>query len=118
MGFHVFGQRIENLVGKVGNRPVTKGKLQNQKRNRGIYSCFQTVFTYSNALEEEGLEKHVDRSSSGNWKGQNKTLISFPQEKLLNSNQRAEMKAYWNKKMDKITEKIKNKPLTIRKHEV
>ncbi|WP_273567119.1 SRPBCC domain-containing protein [Maribacter halichondriae] len=40
-------------------------------------------------------------------KGKNKTLISFHQEKLLDSNQRVEMKEYWNRKMDKITEEMK-----------
>ncbi|MEM1337884.1 MAG: ATPase [Bacteroidota bacterium] len=39
-------------------------------------------------------------------KEKNKTLISFHQEKLLDSNQRNEMKAYWNNKMDEITEEI------------
>ncbi|MEM0942065.1 MAG: SRPBCC domain-containing protein [Bacteroidota bacterium] len=40
-------------------------------------------------------------------KNNDKTLISFHQEKLLDSDQRAEMKEYWNKKMENITEEIK-----------
>ncbi|MEO0572287.1 MAG: SRPBCC domain-containing protein [Bacteroidota bacterium] len=36
-------------------------------------------------------------------KGKNKTVISFHQEKLINSKQRVEMSAYWNRKMDRIT---------------
>ena len=40
-------------------------------------------------------------------KGKNRTLISFHQEKLTDFNQRAEMKEYWNEKMDKITKEIK-----------
>lgn len=39
-------------------------------------------------------------------KSEHKTLISFHQEKLLDSNQRAEMKEYWNDKMTKLSEAI------------
>jgi uncharacterized protein YndB with AHSA1/START domain len=39
---------------------------------------------------------------------QEKTTIAFHQEKLLNSEQRDEMKEYWNKVMNKITDKILN----------
>ena len=39
-------------------------------------------------------------------KGKNKSSISFHQEKLIDSNQRAEMKEYWNKKMNIIAEEI------------
>ncbi len=39
-------------------------------------------------------------------KSENKTTISFHQEKLTDSNQREEMKRYWNKKMDKINSEI------------
>ena len=37
---------------------------------------------------------------------QEKTTVSIHQEKLLNSEQRAEMKEYWNEIMEKITNKI------------
>ncbi|MEZ4793469.1 MAG: SRPBCC domain-containing protein [Gelidibacter sp.] len=40
-------------------------------------------------------------------KGENRTLISFHQEKLTDFNQRAEMKEYWNEKMEKIAKEIK-----------
>lgn len=40
-------------------------------------------------------------------KGKKKTTISFHQEKLTDSKQRAEMEKYWNEKMDKITTEIK-----------
>lgn len=40
-------------------------------------------------------------------KDKNKTLISFHQEHLLDSDQRAEMKAYWNEKMDRLSEEIR-----------
>ncbi len=39
-------------------------------------------------------------------KGKNRTLISFHQEKLLDFNQRAEMKEYWNEKMKKLTKEV------------
>ncbi|ELR70018.1 hypothetical protein C900_04388 [Fulvivirga imtechensis AK7] len=35
-----------------------------------------------------------------------KTTISFHQEKLLNAAQREEMKAYWNRKMNELSEKL------------
>ncbi len=38
-----------------------------------------------------------------------KTTISFHQEKLFNSEQRSEMKIYWNDVMDKITETMENR---------
>jgi hypothetical protein len=38
-----------------------------------------------------------------------KTMISFHQEKLANAEQRAEMKAYWNKKMEEIAKEIEKK---------
>ncbi len=41
-------------------------------------------------------------------KDDNNTLISFHQEKMLDSNQRAEMKEYWNQKMDQISREIGN----------
>lgn len=36
-----------------------------------------------------------------------KSTIFFHQEKLTGSKQRVEMKDYWNKKMDKITNELK-----------
>ena len=39
-------------------------------------------------------------------KKNDKSIISFHQEKLLNAEQRAEMKAYWNEKMKDITNEL------------
>lgn len=39
-------------------------------------------------------------------KKDNKSLISFHQEKLIDAKQRDEMKSYWNIKMDEITDQL------------
>ncbi len=39
-------------------------------------------------------------------RGRNKTTISFHQEKLTDSKQRAEMKKYWKEKIEKITSEM------------
>ena len=47
---------------------------------------------------------------------QEKATISFHQEKLLDENQREEMKLYWNKKMTKIEDTLTPKRTTNRQY--
>ncbi|MEM8999036.1 MAG: SRPBCC domain-containing protein [Bacteroidota bacterium] len=49
-------------------------------------------------------------------KSKNKTVISLHHEKLTDAKQRSEMKVYWNRKMDKITNEIDKTPAANIRH--
>ena len=90
-------------------------ELKREYQTKDGINGFVRVFKPYSHIRMNWKKKDWDNTSTVQvrvmGKDKSKSIISFHQEKLTGPKQRAEMKEYWNEKMNKITEEIE-KPAT------
>lgn len=89
----------------------TEFELQKEFRTKNGINGFIRVFKPYSHIRLSWQKKEWKNISTVQVrvisKTNDKTVVSFHQEKLLDFDQRTEVKAYWNKIMENITEEIK-----------
>jgi len=88
----------------------TEFDLQKEFKTKNGVNGFVRVFKPNSHIRINWQKKNWENLSTVQLRviGKNeKTTVSFHQEKLLDSIQREEMKEYWNRVMNKITNKLK-----------
>ncbi|MEM6525075.1 MAG: ATPase [Bacteroidota bacterium] len=89
----------------------TDFSLRENYRTKSGIAGFVRIFEPYSHIRMNWKKKHWENISTVQLrvigKNDNKTTISFHQEKLLDSNQRLEMQVFWHKKMECLTGEIR-----------